>query len=234
VVNFSKLRRMFRALRAGAPLGDVVVLKLDALSSPSMNVERELASLRGHTPPQDLGLLRGLPGGSLGREYARFLDANGITPLVVSAAVRESFARAPYALRYTATHDLHHVLAGFDTGLAGEAGVLAFNVGQGSAPIGPAMLWLVRLLFTLASPTQARAIARNVRVGLAMGRRAQLVIASPLESWFDRPLADVRVRLGIPDPREAGVVPSGRSVVTGLLLPSVNVRPSAAAARPPS
>ena len=134
--------------------------------------------------------------------------------------MRQRFSRAPYALRYTATHDLHHVLAGFDTGLAGEAGVLAFNVGQGSAPVGRAMLWLVRLLFMLVSPTQARAIASNMSVGLAMGRRAQLVIASPLESHFEEPLAVVRARLGIPDPREAGVLPSGRSVVARLVMTS--------------
>jgi ubiquinone biosynthesis protein COQ4 len=221
-MDLSKLLRTLRAYRSGAPLGDVVVLKLDALSSPSRDVELELESLRGYAPPQDLSILRGLPVGSLGREYARFLDANAITPLVVSAAVRERFARAPYALRYTATHDLHHVLSGFDTGLAGEAGVLAFNVGQGSAPVGRAVLWLVRLLYTLASPTQARAIARNVRMGLAMGRRAKLVIASPLEAWFDEPLASVRARLGIPDPRGAGVLRSGRSVVARLLLPTTD------------
>jgi ubiquinone biosynthesis protein Coq4 len=54
---------------------------------------------------------------------------------VISADVRERFRDNPYALRYTTTHDLHHVLTGFDTGLAGEAGVVAFNVGQGSAPV---------------------------------------------------------------------------------------------------
>jgi ubiquinone biosynthesis protein COQ4 len=220
-MNLAKLLHMYRAYRSGAPLGDVVVLKLDALSSPRPDVAKKLEAVHGYAPPQDLPALRALPAGSLGREYARFLDANGIAPLVVSAAVRERFARDPYALRYTATHDIHHVLAGFDTGFAGEAGVLAFNVGQGSAPVGPAMLWLVRLLFVLASPTQARAVANNVRVGLAMGRAAQLVIASPLESWFDEPLADVRARLGIPDPRVAGVLPSGQSVVARLLLPTV-------------
>jgi ubiquinone biosynthesis protein COQ4 len=219
-MNLAKLLGAFHAYRSGAPLGDVVVLKLDALSSPSPDVARKLEAIRGYAPAQDLAALRALPAGSLGREYARFLDANGITPLVVSAAVRERFSRDPYALRYTATHDLHHVLTGFDTGLAGEAGVLAFNVGQGSAPVSRAMLWLVRLLYMLVSPTQARAIARNVSVGRAMGRSAQLVIASPLESCFEEPLAAVRARLGIPDPREAGVLPSGRSVVARLVLPS--------------
>lgn len=159
-----------------------------------------------------------MPAGSLGREYARFLDANGIVPLAVSPALRERFRSAPYVLRYTSTHDLHHVLAGFDAGLAGEIGVVAFNVGQGAAPVSRAMLRFAAVLYAILAPMQARVIAHNLRVGLAMGRAASLVMASPLESWLAEPLADVRRRLGIPDPREAGVLPSGRSLVTSLLM----------------
>ena len=88
---------------------------------------RRLEAMHGYAPEQNLSVLRALPAGTLGREYARFLDANGIEPLVISPAVKESFRDNPYALRYTTTHDLHHVLTGFDTGLAGEAGVFAFN-----------------------------------------------------------------------------------------------------------
>jgi ubiquinone biosynthesis protein Coq4 len=180
-------------------------------------VAKKLEALHGYAPEQDLSVLRGLPVGTLGREYACFLDANGIAPLVVSREVRARYGHQPYALRYTTTHDLHHVLAGFDTGLAGEAGVLAFNVGQGVAPVSRAMLSVVRAVYTMMSPTQARAIANNVRVGFEMGKNAELVIASPIESSFEEPLATVRARLRIPDPRDVGVLPSGRSIVTRLL-----------------
>lgn len=115
------------------------------------------------------------------------------------------------------THDLHHVLTGFDTGLAGEAGELAFNVGQGSAPVGRAMLLVLRVFYSMIAPTQARTIWHNVGVGLALGRRAALVIASPLESWFAEPISAVRARLGIPDPTDSGVLPSRSSVVGDLL-----------------
>jgi ubiquinone biosynthesis protein Coq4 len=194
------------------------VLKLDALSAAPKGITEKLEATRGYAPEQDIELLRRLPPGTLGREYALFLDANGIAPLVVSPAVRERFRHEPYALRYTTTHDLHHLLAGFDAGLAGEDGVLAFNVGQGAAPVSRAMLSFVRVLHTLASPTQAHAIANNIRVGLRMGQQAKLVIAEPIESYFEEPLAEVRRKLCIPDPREAGVLPSGRSVVMKLLL----------------
>jgi ubiquinone biosynthesis protein Coq4 len=224
-MNLGKMWSVFRTYRRGAPLGDVVVLKLDALAAAPQRVnERRVAfaALAGRELP-DLPTMRALPNGSLGRGYARFLDANGIVPLDISPAVRERFRESPYALRYTVTHDLHHVLAGFDTGLAGEAGVLAFNVGQGAAPVGRGMLRLVHVLYSIASPTQARAIANNIRVGLAMGQKAELVIASPLESWLEEPLGEVRRRLRIPEPREAGVAASGKSVVAKLLLPPARV-----------
>jgi ubiquinone biosynthesis protein Coq4 len=173
--------------------------------------------VRGYAPSHDLPALRALPAGTLGREYARFLDANRIEPLVISDSVKERFRDNPYALRYTTTHDLHHVLTGFDTGLAGEAGVVAFNIGQGSAPGTWRLLWVPRLLWSLLSPTQARKIWHNLRVGQALGRRAKLVIAQPLESWFAEPLSQVRARLGIPDPQDASVLPSGHSVFGDLV-----------------
>jgi ubiquinone biosynthesis protein Coq4 len=218
-MNLGKLLHMYREYRAGALIGDVAVLKLDALYAPRADVAKRLESVRGYYAEQDLGAMRALPAGTLGREYARFLDSNGIAPLVVSADVRRRYHDRPYALRFTATHDLHHVLAGFDTGLAGEAGVLAFNVGQGSAPVGRAMLSFVRVLYALASPTQAGVIGDNVAVGLDMGRRADLVIAAPLESLFERSLEEVREMLHIPDPRAAGVKPSGRSWIAERIYP---------------
>jgi ubiquinone biosynthesis protein COQ4 len=230
-MNFRKLLATMRAYRAGAPLGDVVVLKLDALSAPPRGIASKLEAVRGYAPPHDLGALRSFPVGTLGREYARFLDANGIEPLVISDVVKERFRDNPYALRYTTTHDLHHVLTGFDTGLAGEAGVVGFNLGQGSAPGTKALLWGPRLLWSLLSPTQARRIWHNLRVGRELGSRAKLVIAQPLESWFAEPLAQVRAKLGIPEPQRAGVLPSGTSVVGDALYKRKPVSPRPSPAR---
>ena len=212
-MNLRKMLATIRAYRAGAPLGDVVVLKLDALSRPPKGIERRLEAVRGYAPAQNLAVLRALPAGTLGREYARFLDANGIEPLVISDALKQRFRDNPFALRYTTTHDLHHVLTGFDTGLAGEAGNFAFSVGQGSAPGTGRILWVMRILWSLLSPGQAPRIWHNIRIGRALGRKAKLLIAEPIESHFEEPLGRVREELGIPDPAAAGVLPSGRSLL---------------------
>jgi ubiquinone biosynthesis protein Coq4 len=212
-MNLRRMLETIRAFRAGAPLGDVVVMKLDALASPPPEMLHRLEALHGYAPDQDADALRKLPAGTLGREYIRFLDANGLAPLVVSPALKERYRTNPWVLRYTATHDLHHLLTGFDTGLAGEAGVVAFNVGQGAAPIGRRMLGFVRRYYSWISPGQARAIRHNVALGLELGRNAELVLAQPLESFFAEPLQQVRNKLRIPDPARSGVVASGRSVI---------------------
>jgi ubiquinone biosynthesis protein Coq4 len=196
------------------------MLKLDALSRPSEALIAKLERFRNPPPPPDLSILRRLPAGTFGREYARFLDANRIDPLAVSARVQARFHDDPYAVRYTTTHDLHHVLTGFDAGLAGEIGVLAFTVGQGSAPVSRWGLAAARAVYTLVSPGQARRIARNARAGLAMGSAAELVLAEPIETWLEEPLEAVRRRLRIPDPCDAGVLASGGSVVARLLYPA--------------
>ena len=213
-MNLRKMVAMIREFRRGTPLGDVAVLKFDALSAPPKGINEKLGALRGYAPGADLATLRQRPPGSLGREYADFLDRNGIELLQMSPGIVERFRDNPYVLRYTQTHDLHHVLTGFDTGLPGEIGVHAFVGAQGAGAGGPALLWFARFFHPLISPSQARKIWHNIRVGQAMGRRAELVLAQPIESWFEEPLSRVRQRLGIPtDPTAAGVIESGRSLV---------------------
>jgi ubiquinone biosynthesis protein Coq4 len=69
------------------------------------------------------------------------------------------------------------------------------------------------LLWALLSPSQARRIWHNIRVGRELGRKAKLLIAQPIESYFEEPLGQVRARLGIPDPAAAGVLTSGSSIL---------------------
>ncbi len=221
-MNFGKIALMFRRYRAGAPLGDVALLKFDAMSDPPPGLNEKLQALRGYSPEVDLDRLRQLPDGTLGREYARFLDANGITPLTVSPHLVRHFFENPWVLRITTTHDLHHVLTGFDTGLSGEAGAYAFTVAQGSAAGGMGYLWMMRIFWSCLAPSQARKVWHNIRVGLRLGRNAKLVLAEPIESYFEEDLEGVRARLGIPRrPVSAGIEASGRSLIVEYMYPKM-------------
>ena len=86
-MNWQKWKLMFREYSSGAPLGDVAVLKFDAMARAPKGMNERLHALRGYRPRVDVDELRQLPEGTLGREYARFLDANGITPLSISKRI---------------------------------------------------------------------------------------------------------------------------------------------------
>ncbi|PRQ07581.1 Coq4 family protein [Enhygromyxa salina] len=209
-MNTKLMIEMYRAFRAGAPLGDVALMKFAALRDDHP-INKELGDVAGYAPGVDVETLLALPETSFGHAYARFLRDNGLDHLDISPSVLERFRDNPYAVRYTVTHDLHHVLCGFDAGTAGEFGVLGFTVGQGIAPMGPVGTWLGRTLGPLTTPSQARQCRHNYELGLRMGKAAKLLIAAPLESWLDRPIDDVRAELGIDALDVAAARPSGRS-----------------------
>ncbi len=119
-MDIGKMLSMYREFRAGAPLGDVAVLKMDALGKPPAKLEKRLAGIKAYAPDQNLAELRALPEGTLGRCYATFLDAQGIEPLRISDATKKRFQENPYSIRFITTHDLHHLLTGFDGGIAGR------------------------------------------------------------------------------------------------------------------
>ena len=204
-MDFRKMLFMYREFQRGAPLGDVAVLKMDALAKTPRELMERLADVRGYAPDQNLEELRGMPEGSLGRCYAAFLDAQGIQPLTITGQLKERYRDNPFPIRFTTTHDLHHLLTGFDAGIAGEAGVAAFNVGQGSANFSWKLLRVARWIYAVLSPSNARAVWHNLRLGRRLGTEAELVIAYRLEDDFRRPLEEVRERLRIPDPQISGV-----------------------------
>jgi ubiquinone biosynthesis protein Coq4 len=174
-------------------LGDLIILKLAVLPRPRCEIG-------GAFPHLDMAALRKLPKKTLGGAYAEFLIENRITPL---EPTRKGSA---YALRFTATHDLHHVVTGFDTTLAGEIGVLAFNVAQGTVAIGSFGLGLAKILYSLVTPWNARRIFRNARLGRELGKSAENVLSAPLETWLEDGLRDVRARLKLPTSGQASVL----------------------------
>jgi ubiquinone biosynthesis protein Coq4 len=200
MIRVKQLMKAARLLRSGGPLGDAAILKADALgvrAAPS--AEAQLEDVRGYLPRIDLEALRCLPDGTLGREFARMLDKNGLSPFTVSADFdREILSRNTFAVRYAVTHDIFHVLTGFDTSWPGEMGVLAFAAAQGYSW---AQRWislpLAALLYPFFGPRNAVAVFRALRRGWRMGKRARFLLGVRLETHFARPLADLRAELGI-------------------------------------
>ena len=212
-MRLASLIRAIRVHRQGGKPGDMAILKCDAFGLRGTKAtEAGLGAVRGYAPPIDMDMLRALPDGTLGREYVRLLEDQGYTPLTVSEAIEpEILARNTFSYRLVITHDMIHVLTGFDTSRAGELGVLAFTAAQGYTRMQRYVtLPLAVLVYPLMAPRQIRSIVRCLVQGWRMGKRARLVIGQRLEDRFARPIPELRAELAIALPSQrtgAGYLP---------------------------
>lgn len=187
------------AMKDPERIGDVAVYKAELSRGRARpEIEVQLDDVRGYHPRVDLQALARLPHGTFGREYARFLQANGLHPIVPTDRVDpEMIARNAFTVRYAIIHDMVHVLTGFDTSWAGEAGVWAF-IGAQRYSLGFRLAAMMALLAApFYSPLRLRAVWRSWRRGWAMGKRARLLITLRLEERLAQRLSDVRAELGI-------------------------------------
>jgi ubiquinone biosynthesis protein COQ4 len=153
---------------------------------------------------QDLERLRALPDGTLGREYSRFIDHEGISAdglVEASDGFDDSvfLDDRAYLLsqRLRDIHDLWHVVTGYERDLFGEIALLAFTYAQ----IRNRGIGFIVLIATF------KEMREGYRDGVALtwnayrrGRRAGFLAAADWEAMLEKPLAEVRRELGISEP----------------------------------
>lgn len=167
---------------------------------------RALARSRVSLPEilSDHASLGRLPEASFGRAYVRFCERNGIR---ASALVESSHrmsrdyasldpVRQWWSDRFTVIHDLSHVLAGYDTSVAGESALMCFFLTQ-------RMNDRALPIFIPMSLASGHIDARIARQAIRRGRQADWISIQPFEALLAEPLAVVRARLRIDDPRRA-------------------------------
>jgi ubiquinone biosynthesis protein COQ4 len=147
----------------------------------------------------DLPHLRTLPVGSFGREAARFLDQRKLDP---ASLPRRPDSDGPSWLRahLLESHDLWHVVTGFDTDVAGEGGLQAFYLAQFPARLGAVLLSLIMMnTFIYEFGDRDRRMDAISR-GWQLGRDAQQLLGVDWGALWTVPLAEVRARLGVTAP----------------------------------
>jgi ubiquinone biosynthesis protein COQ4 len=152
--------------------------------------------------------IKKLPEGTVGRAYVDFMEREGLSAAGLEAEYAQFQTSYPmfgdvverYGDRLRDTHDMLHILTGYGRDALGEQCVLLFTHGQspshGHLLIGYAgAAQIKKLIKGSAAP-----IFGAVRQAHRTGQGTPQLIAQPIRQLLERPLADVRAELRIPEP----------------------------------
>jgi ubiquinone biosynthesis protein COQ4 len=158
----------------------------------------ELAALfrERYDPALDPDRLAALPDGTLGREYARFIRANGIDPLgnLLALSRPENLLEYQFWRAYK-LHDVLHVVLDCDATALGEVPIVAYSLGQArsTAVRAPALALCVLLLhMALRRTDQFQTAIRLSAEWMRRGEQTRGYATHRLEDWMDRPVSEVR------------------------------------------
>ena len=144
----------------------------------------------------DLAALEAMAPNTLGFAFAEFIRANGLEVDALPVLPNENPGGYINAHLYE-THDIWHVVTGFEPDVAGELGLQAFYLAQFPAKL-PLVLLPAALLNTIlyAYPDARRRMNGIVR-GWLLGRRAKQLFGVDWKIRWTEPLSAVRQSLGI-------------------------------------
>lgn len=142
----------------------------------------------------DLDALRAMPEGTLGHAFAKYFDDHKIAPFESPYEVRND---VDYIVkRYRETHDLVHVLTGYDTDALGEMELQAFALGNLQLRTSVLILSFAALLRPHGLPPMWR-YAAKLRRAFERGRRSRNIVEHEYEQCFSMTLDEARRALGI-------------------------------------
>ncbi|XP_068104881.1 ubiquinone biosynthesis protein COQ4 homolog, mitochondrial isoform X2 [Hyperolius riggenbachi] len=146
----------------------------------------------------DLERFREMPDGTFGREYARFLDVNKVTPdtrMPVRFVDDEELAYV--AQRYREVHDLMHTLLGMPTNMLGEVVVKWFEAAQTGLPMCMlgAVFGPVRL-----NTKRKKKLVELIPWAVQSGLRGHCVLNFYYEKRWEQSVESLREEMGILPP----------------------------------
>ena len=159
---------------------------------------RELISARWQPPKRTLEELRRLPEGTLGNAYANQLISLQLSPedLLPRGEIRTE--RDYLELRARQTHDIIHVITGFETDKAGEIGLQAFNLAQIKSPVSALIIFgaILTALKRKSDFTMDDLLAIMTK-GFTMGRNAEILLTKRLEDEWGTDIGELRKKYQI-------------------------------------
>jgi len=195
-INWAEMRAAYQSFLMDPAMGIRHILAAGSHSRWQAWVERRLAKQASHlayrTIPVDLTALVELPADTLGGAYARHMLQQGFDP---DTFMTEDTTKHWLRQRMAVSHDIYHIMTGFDASPIGEFGVAAFTLTQYWDLLNGFVLSFVPL--SLTNPLWTVPLLRAMWRGFRMGLEGKPAIAYPVEANWETPLAIVRRDLGL-------------------------------------
>ena len=169
------------------------------LSSPSgRRILRDRPRITSQT--MSLSYLRSLPGNSVGRAYANWLDREGVTPDTRSSVQYIDDEECAYVMqRYRECHDFSHAVTGLPIVREGEVALKAFEFANTGLPMTGIALAAVG---TLKKGERSRFFGTHLPWAIKNGLGAKDMINVYWEEELERDVDDLRRELGIAQPED--------------------------------
>lgn len=190
----TRLDRIFALIDGSKGIDDHDEIAARLLARP------EIAAFVGSDPglfTPDIHTLRALAPGSLGRAFADFLDARGLELESLHRHDPPTTALEHVHVHLEYSHDLWHVLTGFDTDVAGELGLQAFYLAQLGMPPPAVILSAGLLNAVLEDPEDLSRRMQAIATGWHYGRSVGLLVGTDWTPLLATPLEQVRASFGI-------------------------------------
>jgi ubiquinone biosynthesis protein COQ4 len=168
------------------------------LAVEAMKVKPEVAEIiaeRYMAPPHDLEALLQYPQDSLGYNYASSMKQAGFQ--TITAEVKIDSDTSYVENRWQQTHDIWHIITGFDTSEIGEIGLQAFYLAQFQLPLASMLIASALIETTLLQPEVLSPLLSAIALGWEMGQTAKPLIAQKWEQAWDKPVAVWRAELNL-------------------------------------
>ena len=156
--------------------------------------------IRSRYQPKQTSLpeLKQLPINTLGYQWADLLEANNLQPKFF---VNENHDddRTYLINRLHDTHDIWHIILGFDTSEPGESGMNAFTYAQAYSPT-TCMLMAAKLVRAIQMDESHRhRMMHNISRGYRLGLALEPFLAVAWEDHWECPVHDLRQQVGLTD-----------------------------------
>ncbi|MFW9259288.1 Coq4 family protein [Nostoc sp. CALU 546] len=168
------------------------------LAVASMKTIPEVADIlteRYIAPTHDLEALLQYPPDSLGYTYASHMKQLSFKTL--EPEIKSNSDSSYIENRWRQTHDIWHIITGFDTSEIGEIGLQAFYLAQLKLPLASLLIANALISVSLWRPQFLSRVLMAISQGWNMGNNAKPLIAQKWEHFWEKPVVLLRAELNV-------------------------------------